>query len=61
MNFFSPGDVAEAVADLLQNRARARALGDAARRHVEQRYDREVCVARQLALMDLVASRSINA
>ena len=61
VNFFSPGDVAEAVADLLQNRPRARALGDAARRHVEQRYDREVCVARQLALMDLVASRSINA
>jgi glycosyltransferase involved in cell wall biosynthesis len=59
VNFFSPGDVAEAVADLLQNRPRARALGDAARRHVEQLYDREVCVARQLALMDLVASRSI--
>jgi len=59
VNFFSPEDVAEAVAELLQNRPRARALGDAARRHVEHRYDREVCVARQLALMDLVASRSI--
>ena len=59
VNFFSPGDLAEAVAELLQNRPRARALGEAARRHVEQLYDREVCVARQLALMDLVASGSI--
>ena len=59
VNFFSPGDLAEAVAELLQNRPRARALGEAARRHVEQLYDREVCVSRQLALMDLVASGSI--
>ena len=59
VNFFSPGDVAAAVAEQLQNRPRAKALGEAARRHVEQLYDREVCVARQLALMDLVASRSI--
>ena len=59
VNFFAPGDLAEAVAELLKNRPRARALGEAARRHVEQLYDREECVSRQLALMDLVASGSI--
>ena len=40
---------------------RAAAFGAAARDTVERTYDLDACVTRQLALMDLVASRSINA
>ena len=60
VDFFSPSDLAVAVAELLQKRERAVALGEAARRTVERRYDLDVCVQRQLALMDLVASGSIH-
>jgi len=60
VDFFSPGDLASAVAELLQNRETAAALGQAARRTVERTYELESCVTRQLALMDLVASRSIS-
>ena len=61
VDFFSPGDLAAAVAELLQDRERAEAFGVEARRTVERTYDLNVCVQRQLALMDLVASGSINA
>ena len=60
VDFFSPGDLATAVAELLQNRERAAAFGQEARRTVERSYELESCVTRQLALMDLVASRSIS-
>ena len=60
VDFFSPGDLASAVAELLQNRETAAALGQAARRTVERTYELESCVTRHLALMDLVASRSIS-
>ncbi|MBL6794248.1 MAG: glycosyl transferase family 1, partial [Synechococcus sp. BS307-5m-G36] len=49
-----------AVTELLQDRQRAKAFGVAARRTVEGTYDLDVCVTRQLALMDLVASGSIQ-
>ena len=61
VNFFSPGDLAAAVGELLQDRDRAAAFGVEARRTVERTYDLKICVQRQLALMDLVASGSINA
>ena len=61
VDFFSPADLASAVAEMLQDRDQAAAFGQAARRTVERTYDLEVCVRRQLALMDLVASGSINA
>ena len=61
VDFFSPGDLAAAAAELLQDRDRAAAFGVEARRTIERTYDLNVCVQRQLALMDLVASRSINA
>ena len=61
VDFFSPGDLAAAAAELLQDRHRAAAFGVEARRTIERTYDLNVCVQRQLALMDLVASRSINA
>jgi len=61
VNFFSPNDLAAAVAEVLTDRDRAVAFGAAARDTVERTYDLDACVTRQLALMDLVASRSINA
>ena len=60
VDFFSPLDLATATAELLHNREQARAFGVEARRTVERTYDLDVCVTRQLALMDLVASGSIQ-
>ena len=60
VDFFSPGELAAAVAELLHDRERAASFGQAARRTVETTYDLETCVTRQLALMDLVASGSIS-
>ena len=61
VDFFSPSDLAAAVAELIRDRGRARAFGEAARRTVETHYDLNTCVSRQLALMDLVASGSVGA
>ena len=61
VDFFSPTDLAAAAAELLNDPERASAFGVAARETVERHYDLEVCVTRQLALMDLVASRSLMA
>jgi glycosyltransferase involved in cell wall biosynthesis len=60
VDFFSPDDLASAVAELLQNPERAKAFGAEARRTVQCSYELEACVTRQLALMDLVASRSLK-
>ena len=61
VDFFSPTDLAAAVVELLNDPKRAAAFGEAARETVERSYDLDACVTRQLALMDLVASRSITA
>ena len=61
VDFFSPSDLAAAVAELIHDRDRARVFGEAARRTVETHYDLNNCVSRQLALMDLVASGSVGA
>ena len=60
VDFFSPTDLATAVTELLQDPKRAKAFGVEARRTVESTYDLDVCVDRQVALMDLVASGSMN-
>ena len=49
------------MVELLNDPERAAAFGVAARETVERTYDLDACVTRQLALMDLVASRSIMA
>ncbi|MDA7431167.1 glycosyltransferase family 4 protein [Synechococcus sp. AH-601-P06] len=60
VDFFSPTDLATAVTELLRDRKRAKAFGIEARRTVESTYDLDGCVDRQVALMDLVASGSMN-
>ena len=60
VDFFSPADLAAAVAELLQDRERAVTFGQAARRTVEATYDLDTCVTRQVALMDLVVSGCIS-
>ena len=60
VNFLSPTDLASAVAELLTNRELARKLGNAARQTVLSKYSLDVCLPRQLALIDMVASGSIG-
>ena len=60
VDFFSPSALAEAMADLLKSPERAAALGRAARETVLKDYSLDVCLPRQLQLINLVASRSIG-
>jgi glycosyltransferase involved in cell wall biosynthesis len=60
VDFFSPTDLAAAVADLLGNRERAHHLGAAARATVLRDYSLDVCLPRQLSLLDLVASGALG-
>ena len=59
VDFFSPADLATAMAELLTNPERAAQLGAAARQTVLEQFGLATCVPRQLALMQLVASRSL--
>lgn len=61
VDFFSPGDLAKAIADLLRDRERAARLGQAAREMVLSRYRLDQCIGQQLALMQLVAGGSLRA
>ncbi|MAR07360.1 MAG: glycosyl transferase family 1 [Cyanobium sp. NAT70] len=60
VDFFSPNDLATAVVEMLKDRSRAKAFGEKARQTVQRTYDLDVCVTRQLSLMDMVASGSIT-
>ena len=60
VDFFSPADLAAAMAELLMNPKRAAALGAAARQTVLKDYSLEVCLPRQLQLINLVASRALG-
>lgn len=55
VDFFSPSDLAAAISELLSNRDLAQRLGAAARTRVLRDYSLDVCVPRQLELMNLVA------
>lgn len=60
VDFFKPHDLAAAIAELLNNRALAKYLGEKARATIHPHYSLEHCVPRQLALMDLVAKGAIG-
>lgn len=59
VDFFSPGDLAAAVVELLGSPERRQQLGAAAAAF-GRAYGLDLCVPRQLALMDMVASRSLG-
>jgi len=61
VDFFSPGDLAVAVAELLADRSRAAALGAVARAHVLKHYRLQPCLNRHLGLMEMVASGALKA
>ena len=60
VDFFSPQDLAAAIAEMLTNRPMAQRLGEAARSTVMQGYRLESCLQRQLGLMNLVASGAVG-
>ena len=58
-DFLSPQDIARGVDELLRDRDRARALGEAARRTALERYDLErVCLPAQVALVERLLRRA---
>ena len=59
VDFFQPDQLAESIAELLNNRALANDLGQAARNTVKQRFELKACVE-QLALMHLVSSSALS-
>ena len=60
VDFFSPGQLASSVAELLRNPELGCKLGQSARATIKSSYSLDVCVPRHLQLMSLVASRSIG-
>ena len=60
VDFFSPSLIADAVAELLRNPVRAAELGHNARRTILNDFSLDVCLPRQLQLINLVSSRSIG-
>lgn len=56
VDFFSPLEVADAVSNLLSDRALAMKLGKQARNLVLERFSLQQCVPHQLSLMQLVAT-----
>ena len=60
VDFFAPGDLAAAVAELLASPERRQGLGQAAAAAARP-YGLDRCVPRQQALMEMVASRSLGA
>lgn len=60
VDFFSPAAVTDAVNRLLIDRTLAINLGQKARQLVLERFSLQQCVPRQLALIELVASRGLD-
>jgi glycosyltransferase involved in cell wall biosynthesis len=59
-DFFDPTALADAIAHLLKERNLAKQLGKAARETILADYSLQACLPRQLALLQLVASRSLS-
>jgi glycosyltransferase involved in cell wall biosynthesis len=60
VDFFSPEAIAEAVDQLLSDRKLAKQMGQQARKDALARYSLERCLARQLELIDVVASKALG-
>ena len=60
VDFFSENEIGNAVNLLLEDKKLAKHLGDNARNTIVKNYSLSTCVPRQLALIDMVASRSIG-
>ncbi|KZR78336.1 glycosyltransferase family 4 protein [Prochlorococcus marinus] len=60
VDFFQPNDLAEAIDALLQDRRRAKSLGEAARNTVLDRFELTHCVQQQLSLLQLVANGALG-
>ena len=60
VDFFNPKQLAETIAEVLNNRTLAKELGEEARRTVLRRFELNSCVQRQLGLMDLVANHCLK-
>ena len=60
VDFFSPNELAEAMAEMLNNPDRAAELGSAARATIMEHYSLDSCLPRQLQLLNLVATRAIG-
>lgn len=61
VDFFSPSDLAAAVAELLQQPLLAAKLGAQARQTIKEHYSLGHCVPQQLALMELVRQGTLSA
>ena len=59
VDFFSPNQIADAINELLTSHKLSSDLGAAARKTVLTHYSLNICLPRQLALIDLVASRTL--
>lgn len=59
VDFFDPLHLADAVGEILAEPSFAKQLGRQASKDVRQNYSLKTCLPRQLALIDLVASRAL--
>lgn len=59
VDFFSPDQLANATAELLQNRDLAAELGRNARTEIERRFSLQRCLPLQLSLIDLAAGSAL--
>ena len=59
VDFFSPGEVVDAVLDILGNADMAARLGDCARTGVLEKYSLQMCIPSQLSLVGLVSARAL--
>lgn len=59
VGFHDQDGLIQAVSDIIQNPDQYKALRREARRTIKKNYQKELCISRQLALIDAIALRSI--
>lgn len=60
VNFFNPTALAESISELLNNREKAKQLGNEARKTILERFELNQCVEKQINLINLVAHGAIG-